>query len=91
MRNKPMNITVLKNVGEGLSNSTLPSFLNVGQRHFEKEKPSGRDSGESGVGFILPVDLLGLTLTPSLTADIESVEMVYRKKANKTGGENPHA
>jgi len=79
---KPREIRVDKMMGAGLTNSTLPSYLDVGQRHFEKEKPIG--FGEYGVedrrSFTLPVDLLALTLPTELVEGIESVEMVYRKK-----------
>lgn len=81
MKSKPRIIKVDKMIGTGITNSTLPSYLEVGQRHFEKEKPFvGSDLGRDNI-IILPVDLLALTLPPNFIEGIESVEMVYRKKA----------
>ena len=79
---KPREIRVDKMMGSGLTNSTLPSYIDVGQRHFEKEKPIGLgDHGAAGVRiYTLPVDLLALTLPADMVEGIESVEMVYRKK-----------
>jgi hypothetical protein len=57
----------------------VPGYVSFGHRHLEKECPEGRsDNGK--VHFIIPVDLLAITLPKEVTDGIESVEMVYEKK-----------
>lgn len=57
----------------------FPSFIDLAQRHFEKEMPAGRFDGVNRI-FTVPVDLLRLVLPEDLTEDIAEVEIVYGKR-----------
>lgn len=57
----------------------VPAYISFAHRHLEKEVP-GCVSTKDEQRFLIPVDLLGLTLPAELVAEIESVELVYRRK-----------
>jgi hypothetical protein len=58
----------------------LPRYVDFGHRHLEKERGgSVIENGEHK--FLIPTDLLAITLPAELVAEIESVELVYQKKA----------
>lgn len=64
--------------------STHPTYVQLGQRHFEKELPSPKRGWEGASGedhYLIPLDLLRVARVPSILVDaIEEVEVVYKKK-----------
>lgn len=58
---------------------TFPDFIHLGQRHLEKEKGTEREV--DGVKeFTIPVDLLRITIPPSVLEDVTEVCLGYRKR-----------
>lgn len=59
--------------------ATLPGFLSVFQRHFEKANPAINTAGKT-TEVNAPIDLLSLTKAPAaLTSGIESLSVIYSK------------
>lgn len=58
--------------------AAFPAFVDLAQRHFEKERPNGREEG-SNRAFTVPVDLLRMVLPPRLVDELVEVEIVYGK------------
>ena len=69
-----LNATKVKGVGD------FPGFIHLGHRHLQKEKSEGTHGEGTGVReYILPLDLLRLTVSPALLVDIEEVRLAYKK------------
>ena len=69
-----LNATKMKGVGD------YPSFVHLGHRHLQKEKSEGSHGEGSGVReYILPLDLIRMTVSPALLGDIEEVRLGYKK------------
>ena len=59
----------------------LPNFVHLGHRHLQKEKSEGTTGDQTGVKeFILPLDLLRMTVSPTLLEDIAEVRIAYQKR-----------
>ena len=71
---KQITITALKakDVGD------FPSFIHLGHRHIQKERPPGVSVG-GALEFILPLDLIRMTVNPSLLGEIDEVRIAYKK------------
>ena len=77
MRSNDRTIEVVKTTNLGY----LPTFLAFGQRHLEKEQPTGTAASGESVEYLVPVDLLGLTVSDKdLIKEIASVTFTYRAK-----------
>lgn len=63
----------LKDVG------SMPAFLELCHRHFQKSRPSIKSDVEATL--VAPLDLLDLIVPEKLLSPIESLEIVYRKGA----------
>lgn len=78
---KPRVLTCYKSPTHGQP----PSYISLAHRHFEKAKTEGaRVIASAGSNlpvdsrsFVIPVDLLRLTIPPELVNEIESIEVVY--------------
>lgn len=58
----------------------VPSYVQFGHRHFQKEQPAGTRKGKEN-HFTLPTDLLQVAGIPATLVDeIESITLVYEKK-----------
>ncbi len=69
-----LNATKVKGVGD------FPSFIHLGHRHLQKEKSEGEHGQGSGVReYILPLDLIRITVSPALLEEIEEVRLGYKK------------
>ena len=79
-RSKLMEVRKALNIG------TMPVFVQMVHRHFEKENPKASEEWGSSFGgtstYEAPVDLLKLTVSdPALVRDVEGVEFTYGKRA----------
>ena len=77
-RSKLMEVRKAINIG------TMPVFVQMVQRHFEKENPSPAETFAAGsrMTYKAPVDLLRLTISePALTSDMEEVTFTYGKRS----------
>ena len=73
---KQLIINATKTKGQG----DLPDFIHLGHRHLQKEHPEGTHGDGSGVReYIVPLDLLRMTISPALLLDIEEVKVAYKK------------
>ena len=69
-----LNATKMKGVGD------YPALIHLGHRHLQKEKSEGSHGEGSGVReYILPLDLIRMTVSPALLDDIEEVRLGYKK------------
>lgn len=58
----------------------FPNYIHLGHRHLQKEMPTSIPGEQTGVKeFILPLDLLRMTVSPGLLTDIEEVRLAYKK------------
>jgi len=58
----------------------FPNYIYLGHRHLQKEMPTSIPGEQTGVKeFILPLDLLRMTVSPGLLTDIEEVRLAYKK------------
>ena len=58
----------------------MPAFVDLGQRHLEKENKPPTVTVNGVKEFLVPVDLFGLPFgLPSLLADIEEIRFGYKK------------
>ena len=55
-----------------------PPFLGICHRHFEKAKPFVA-SGAKEVILMAPLDMLDFLLTPALVAEIDEIQIVYKR------------
>lgn len=77
---KPSVVTV-QMIRPANGGKNLPLYLGLGQRHFEKEMPTGVKV-EKGVEYIIPVDLIRLYgVEPELVEEIEEVKVVYQARS----------
>lgn len=62
----------------------FPTYLALGQRHFEKEVPAGEKLGaygHEGVSYIIPLDMLRVyNISPELIEEVEEVRVVYKAR-----------
>ncbi len=73
---KNLIINAVKTKGQG----DYPDFVHIGHRHLQKEKSEGTHGDGSGVReYIIPLDLLRMTVSPTLLVDIEEVKVAYKK------------
>ena len=76
MKSKNRTIAVSKALNLG----TMPMFIQMIHRHFEKENPPEAFKAGSEKTYKAPVDLLRLTVSdPALTSDVEEVTFTYGK------------
>lgn len=76
MRSKQRTIEVSKAVNLG----TMPVFVRMIHRHFEKEIPSEAAVWGTAFDYEAPVDLLKLCVTDkSLVENVESIVFTYKK------------
>ena len=74
-KNRTIEVNKASNLG------TMPMFIQMTHRHFEKENPPEAFSVGSVKTYRAPVDLLRLTVSdPALTRDIEEVTFTYGKR-----------
>lgn len=71
-RSKNRIVTVYKHPVIG----TIPNFIQMAQRHLEKDKPH-INAGPGPHEFEIPVDLVALTVGEEIGAQIESVTLAY--------------
>lgn len=58
----------------------FPNFVHLGHRHLQKEKADMTKGDGQGVEeFILPLDLMRMTVSPALLNEITEVKLAYRK------------
>ena len=68
-------------VSKAINLGTMPVFVQMVHRHFEKENPTAQESWGSSATYGAPVDLLKLTVSdPTLLTDLTSVEFTYAKR-----------
>lgn len=78
MKSKVRTIEVSKAINIG----TMPMFIQMIHRHFEKENPAEAFSVGQVKTYRAPVDLLRLTVSdPTLTSDVEEVTFTYGKRS----------
>lgn len=58
-----------------------PLFISMAQRHLEKEMPTGTMVG-TGESFIIPADILRLSVPDLYVDEIEEVRLVYKRKSS---------
>ena len=69
-----INATKVKGLGD------FPSYIHLGHRHLQKERSEGEHGEGSGVReYVVPLDLLRMTVSPALLNDIEEVRVAYKK------------
>lgn len=68
-----INASKLKGMGD------YPSFIHLGLRHLQKELPTGSVGEGGATQFIVPLDLLRMTVSPALLVDIEEVSVGFKK------------
>ena len=76
--NRTIEVSKAANIG------TMPVFVQMIHRHFEKENPSPAETFAAGsrMTYKAPVDLLRLTISePALTSDMEEVTFTYGKRS----------
>lgn len=56
----------------------LPSYLDLAHRHLEKGQPGpGRRLGTRLVAHQVPIDLMGMVMSPAYMAEVDSLELIY--------------
>ena len=60
---------------------TYPQFIDLGLRHLQKERPLGSvgEHDSTVTEFILPLDLMRMTVSPALLNEIEEVTLGFKK------------
>ncbi len=73
---KPVNKNTLLITRTG--SVALPPFVELGHRHLEKE--ASAPVGVKEATFILPLDLLRMVLPDDMVANVDSVELSYKRR-----------
>ena len=70
-----IHATKVRGVGD------FPGFIHLGHRHLQKEMSTYTVVGDVGVKeFVLPLDLIRITVNPALVNNIEEVRLAYFKR-----------
>ena len=73
---KPSNLHINATKVRGLGD--FPFFIHLGHRHLQKEQSTPFEGDQRGVQeFVLPLDLVRMTVPPSLLTDIEEIRLGY--------------
>lgn len=58
----------------------MPGFIVLGHKRLEKSQPDPKDSFGNSQTFLIPKDILGVSISnPVLYEDIESIEFSYER------------